>query len=163
MDNKTHQVNDLFKDSGGEIVSWGESYATGIMHIDDQHKKLINLTNELYHACLAGNKALESAFKESMSRMVEYVHFHFSVEQELLKRINYPNYNDHKKQHETLIKNILDTSKEYGEGVKFVPNHFVRTLKDWVLGHIAVYDKLYASYILEQRNKGLISDKQING
>ena len=144
-----------------EIVQWEAKYATGIEIIDIQHKKLVDLTNELYRACLSRDASVEEMFKEAMGRMVEYVRYHFSEEQDLLQRINYPDYHDHKKQHDTLVMQILSAAKGYNEGKKFVPNNFVRTLKDWVFGHIAVSDKIYSGYVHEQKKKGLLTDEQL--
>jgi len=146
-----------------DIVVWDEKYATGIPLIDSQHKELFSLTNELFRACLGGDIALQGVFKETMGRMVDYVRFHFSAEQDLLQKINYPDYQEHKKQHDTLVVKILEAVKEYSEGKKLVPNQFVRTLKDWILSHIAHYDKLYASYIAAQKKSGLLSDKEVDG
>jgi hemerythrin len=56
-----------------------------------------------------------------------------------------------------LVAKILEASKEYNEGRRYVPNNFVRELKDWVFGHIGVYDQIYAGYVVEQRKKGLLS------
>jgi len=145
------------------MVIWEEKYAIGIHLIDSQHKELFSLTNELFHACMSEEDTLESVFKETMERMVAYVRFHFGAEQELLQRVNYPDYHEHVKQHETLIREILESVKEYNYGKKFVPNQFVRILRDWILSHIAHYDKLYAAYIAAQKKNGLLSDKEING
>ena len=146
-----------------KIITWEESYELGIELIDNQHKQLVDLINKLYQACLAGNATVASSFKDAMGHMVEYVRFHFGAEQDLMNRANYPNFGEHKKQHEVLIKDILEAAKAYSEGKKFVPHTFVRTLRDWVLGHIAVSDKAYSKYIAEQKMKGLLTDKQING
>jgi len=62
-----------------------------------------------------------------------------------------------------LVRQILESVKEYNEGKKLVPNQFVRTLRDWILSHIAHYDKLYASYIAGQLKNGGLNDKTING
>ena len=94
--------------------------------------------------------------------MVDYVRFHFGAEQQLLAGISYPDYPDHKKQHESLVRDILGAAKDFKEGRKFVPNQFVRTLKEWILGHIAVYDRIYSSYVMSQKKKGLLNDIQIN-
>lgn len=134
---------------------------TGIELIDGQHKELVNLTNELYNACFAKDDDLQVVFKNAMSRMVEYVRFHFNAELKFLNTINYPDYSSHRKMHETLIKNILEAAKEAGEGKKFVPNNFVRTLVDWVFSHIAVYDKQYSAYVSEQVKKGALTTKKI--
>ena len=143
----------ITKYESSDIVIWEEKYVTGIDEIDDQHKQLVTLTNELYHACLDGNHAVGPAFKDAMGRMVEYVRFHFKAEQELLKQMHYPNYAEHAIQHNELIKHIIDASNNYEEGKRFVANKFVITLKDWVFGHIAYYDKIYVSYFDGQVRK----------
>ena len=138
-----------------QIVNWDKKYATGIELIDTQHRKLVSLTNELYQACLSGND--ETTFREAMKCMVEYVRFHFSAEQKLLESIGFPGYENHKMQHDSLVKNILETVKDYREGKPFVPNSFVRTLKDWVFGHIAINDKIYAAFVADQIKLGILS------
>ena len=144
-----------------EIVIWSDKYATGIEQIDVQHRQLVILTNQLYAACFAKDDVLQTAFKAAMSRMVEYVRFHFEDELKLLNAIGYPDYQSHKKMHDTLINKILEASKSYGEGKKFVPNNFVRTLVDWVFSHIAVYDKRYSAYIMERIKNGLLSPEKL--
>jgi hemerythrin len=158
---KTDIVDNVTEDQSLRIVFWEDKYATGIEVSDTQHRKLIDITNELYRACLSGSRTLDAVFKESLSRMVEYVRYHFTAEQELLQRIGYPNAHEHKMQHDSLIKQILEASENYEKGKQYVPNTFVRTLRDWVFGHIAVSDKLFSDYIHEQKRKGLLSDAQL--
>jgi len=146
-----------------DMVVWGEKYATGIDLIDTQHKELFILTNELFRACMGDEKALKGVFTETMGRMVDYVRFHFAAEQELLHRIKYPEYPEHKKQHEKLIHDIINAVTAHNKGEKFVPNQFVRTMRDWILSHIAIADRQYAAYIADQKKKGLLSDKDIEG
>lgn len=153
----------MLDSDGPKIVGWSEVYATRIENIDNQHKELINLTNELYQACLSGKETANAVFKDAMKRMVDYVNFHFSTEQKLLERVKFPDAAEHKKQHDALIKKILDSVKDFDKGINFVPNNFARTLKDWILSHIAVFDKAYALYIFDLKRKGVITDQQING
>ena len=142
-----------------ELIVWENKYSVGIEHIDNQHKELFDLTNKLYGACLSGDKELQEAFKKAMGCMVEYVHHHFSVEMEFLKKIKYPEAHNHKLQHDELIKNILSAAKDFNEGKTFVPNNFVRTLKDWIISHIAVYDKEYALYVKDQIRIGNMNEQ----
>jgi len=157
---KNSSINSI-PDKEYSLVSWDDSFATGILLIDNQHMELVRLTNELFDACRAGNDKAGSTFKETMSCMVDYVKFHFGTEQKLLERIQYPDYKHHKAQHDKLIKDILEAAKKFDEGKTFVPNHFVRTLKEWIFSHIAVYDKNYALYVHEQKRKGLLTDSQL--
>jgi len=144
-----------------EIVVWNEKYATGIGIIDKQHLQLVKLTNELYRACVARNDTLQKAFKEAMSRMVDYVKFHFTAENKLLEAIEYPDWENHKKMHDTLIKKILDTVNEYNQGKLFVPNNFVRSLVDWVFSHIAFYDKQYSYFAAEKIKSGELTKERL--
>ena len=146
-----------------DMVVWDEKYATGIELIDSQHKELFSLTNELFRACMSDDETLKSVFIETMGRMVEYVRCHFGAEQQILQRINYPDYQEHKKQHDKLIRDILDAANAHSKGDRLVANQFVRTMRDWILSHIAFTDRLYVAYIADQKKKGLLSDKDING
>ena len=145
-----------------EIVVWGPMYATGIPLIDIQHRELISLTNQLYRACIIGDDELQTVFREAMGRMVDYVRFHFAAELKLLEAIHYSEFPNHKKMHETLVGNILEAVKEQEEGKKFVPNNFVRTLRDWVFGHIAIEDRKYSLFVAKQKRLGLLTDQQID-
>ena len=150
-------------DESVSIVSWNESLSTGIEMIDDQHKQLIALTNQLFHACTRGGDKREAVFKEVMSRMVEYVRIHFTTEQDLIQKIKYPNYAEHKSEHDNLIMRILESSRVYNDGNKNVPNDFVKSLKDWIFSHIGHSDRMYAIFFADQKKKGLLSDKDITG
>jgi len=147
---------------GAEIVIWEKKYATGVALVDSQHHQLVDLTNQLYNACRESDDELQTAFKEAMSQMVKYVRFHFDAELKILKAAGYPDYDKHKKMHEDLVRKILDAVNDYNEGKKFVANNFVRTLKDWVFGHIAVYDKQYSLYVHDLIRRGILTVKQLN-
>jgi hemerythrin len=143
------------------LVNWDEKYDTGIELIDEQHKALVEIINDLYLACTEDYEDTDAVFKETLKRMVDYVRFHFGAEQKLLEHIKYPKFTEHKKQHDTMVNDILEAAKEYNEGRRFVPNHFVRTLRDWVFSHIALSDQLYASYVNDQKKHGLLNNQQI--
>jgi hemerythrin len=138
------------------LIEWTNRYRIGIPLIDGQHKKLIDMTNELYTGCLEGDEAANARFLKTIHDAVDYVRFHFTTEEKILERINYPGIAAHKKEHENFIKEILVQVQAFQEGKKFVPNLFVRYLRDWVLTHIAVSDKLYAVYLAEMKKKGVL-------
>jgi hemerythrin len=137
------------------LVEWDDQYVVGIPLIDEQHKTLINMTNELYLGCLKGDAAAEAYFLKTIHKAVDYVRFHFSSEEKLLNRIGYPNFTAHKKEHEDFAREIIQQVEAFQAGKKFVPNVFVRFLRDWVLTHIAVSDKGYAKYLVDMKKQGL--------
>jgi hemerythrin len=146
-------------------VEWDVRYEIGIPLIDCQHQELIRLVNELYKACLEGDGVGKEYFKVAVKAAVDYVKFHFSAEEKLLENVDYPQIIVHKKQHEEFAMKILAEVKNFEEGKKFVPNAYVRFLRDWILSHIAVMDRKYAEYILSLKRQGKLCetlDKKIN-
>ena len=137
------------------LVEWNERYSVGIPKIDEQHKELLRLTNELYASCLKDNdEEAKAHFKSTVGAIVNYVSEHFGAEERLLQRINYPWYAKHKQEHDNFVKKVLEQVKEFSEGKSFVPNNFVRYLKDWILSHIAMSDKQYSEYIFKLKREG---------
>jgi hemerythrin len=141
------------------LVEWDDRYSIGIQLIDDQHKELVDLTNKLYAGCLAGDGAARAYFLETIHGTVDYVKKHFSAEEKILEKVKYPAFAEHKKAHEGFVKKVFDDVKSFEEGKKFVPNVFVRYLKDWILTHIAVEDKKYAEYIMGLKKQGALNSR----
>jgi hemerythrin len=142
------------------IVEWDDKYSVGIDLIDGQHKELIENTNKLYQGCLSGTDDERKVFfMQAVKSVVDYVKFHFSAEERMLENVKYPELSAHRKQHEGFVKKLLDDVQSFKEGQKFVPNNFVRFLRDWILSHIAMEDTKYSRYIFDLKKNGKLCDK----
>ncbi|MDR1637762.1 MAG: bacteriohemerythrin [Treponema sp.] len=137
-----------------DFIEWDERYLMNIPFIDEQHKELVRLTNELYQGCLMGDDVARAYFMKTIKGIVDYVGKHFSMEEKMLENVHYPNLGAHKNQHEEFVKKILEDVNSFQNGKQFVPNVFVRYLKDWILSHIALEDKRYANYIFDLKKQG---------
>ena len=104
------------------------------------------LINSLYNACLDEKNILEETFTSVMKEMVEYVMIHFRDEEAIMESVNYPQLKEHKKKHEAFVKEVLTAVTAYRNGKQFVPNTFVRFLRDWLFNHILVCDREMAKY-----------------
>jgi hemerythrin len=138
------------------IIEWSDRFSIGIPLIDKQHKNLVDMTNRLYMGCLKGDGEAKAYFLRTIHEAVDYTKYHFSTEERLMHRIGYPELAAHKKQHEDFIREIIREVNTFKNGKKFVPNLFVRYLRDWVLAHIAVSDRLYVSYIHSLKKQGAL-------
>jgi hemerythrin len=142
------------------IVEWDDKYRVGIPLIDEQHQKLIEHTNILYRGCLVGTaEEKKTYFMETVKTVVDYTRYHFSAEERMLEKIQFPQYAQHKKEHEYFVQTLLDQVKGFQNGVKFAPNNFVRFLRDWILSHIAMEDTKYARYILDLKKSGHLGER----
>jgi hemerythrin-like metal-binding protein len=128
-----------------KIVVWSDAYSVGSSAIDDQHKKLVGMINELINLDQDG-KARKAAFAMAFHKAGEYARIHFHEEEEILKKANYPDFLEHKKKHESFLAGIWKEYSLFMEGNES-PVGLVRFLKNWLLDHIAKIDKRYTPYL----------------
>ena len=136
------------------VVQWQNSYSVGIKLIDEQHMALFKLTNKLFANCMAGREQSKNTFLDIIHEAVDYVNYHFSTEENLLGRVNYPDLANHKSLHSDFIKEILIKVQEFNEGKVLAPLSFMYFLRDWILHHIAVCDKKYGDYLINMKKSG---------
>jgi hemerythrin len=136
------------------IFEWNNRFSVGISLIDDQHKKLVAMTNELYFACNYSTDFGKAQFEMTIHDAVAYVKYHFATEEKIMEKTSYPGLADHKKEHTEFIKQVLENVKAFQEGKSFVPNQFVRFLKDWILSHIAIIDSKLGVFLTELQKTG---------
>ncbi|MDR1025461.1 MAG: bacteriohemerythrin [Treponema sp.] len=139
-----------------QIVEWHDSYSVGIRLVDEQHKELINLTNRLHEASVQGWDKSKVAFMSAIRGMVDYVGYHFSTEEKIMERVNYPDYKVHKKEHSDFVKEVLRQVQDFQADQKVSANDLVLFLKDWVLAHIAVCDKKMGMYLIKLKREGAL-------
>jgi len=148
------------KNNNTEFITWTEKLACGIKIIDDQHKGLVNLVNEMFdHA--TGNFAQErDYFNRVIQEVVKYVKDHFAAEEKILIATKFAGFAEHKKEHEKFIRAVVDNIREYESGNRLTLSSFTRFLKDWILSHIAFMDKQYFEYfkkIATRKDDGKLS------
>jgi hemerythrin len=129
-----------------EHVIWSDTYSTGVTLIDEQHKGLLDLINDLFNH-VTGNEAEERAyFQKVIQQAVQYVKFHFATEEKFMISIAFPGYADHKKAHDQFVLTVITTIKEFEKENSLTLVKFANFLKDWVLSHIAVMDMQYSKF-----------------
>jgi len=135
-----------------EFVEWSDKYSVGIPLIDEQHKSLLDMINELFVHCKEGEEKANEAFTKTMKKLVDYVKFHFGAEEELLLKYKFPEkaYKEHKNEHEQFVIKVLQVVDDFQNGKKFVPNETVRFLRDWILSHVAIVDKGYSKFLMQK-------------
>lgn len=79
---------------------------TGNMIIDNEHKELLDAVNKLLDACTAGKG--RDQMNETVRFLNSYVDRHFSHEEQLQQKNNYPGYTSHKAFHDNYKKTLKD-------------------------------------------------------
>jgi hemerythrin len=129
-----------------ELVSWSPTFSVGVKIIDDQHKELLNLTNDLFNHSTGDPEQEAEYFNKVIHQAVDYVKVHFATEEKIMKATRFDGYTAHKQEHDVFVLTTVEAVKEFNVSKKINLVQFTRFLKDWILTHIAVMDKGYFEY-----------------
>ncbi len=132
------------------LMNWKDDYSVNVGMIDQQHKKLISLLNDLYDG-LREQKGKDVVGKV-LGDLVSYTEAHFTSEERLMKTHGYPAYLQHKVEHDALTSKVVAFQKDFNAGRTSVPVELLHFLRDWLSNHILGTDKLYSSYF---QSKGI--------
>lgn len=127
------------------FVSWNDGLSVGIAVIDEDHKKLLSLVNNLQTAVYyPTGDAFE---RQTLKELVDYTKYHFEREEELLRSNGYPDFDAHKRQHEEMIARVEGFLNAYEKDREGTVEEMVGFLKSWLVDHIAGTDQKYSAYL----------------
>ena len=129
-----------------DTVVWDDAYSVGFKPIDDQHKELVKMINELFEECKQGGAAARKAFLLTAKKAADYARVHFSDEEKYMAQVNFPKLAEQKKQHNDFLDKVFASIQDFNSG-NAVPIDLAQFLKNWLLTHIAESDKQYAPYL----------------
>ena len=129
-----------------QFVEWKDDYSVGIDSIDQQHKKLLSLINQLQTA--VDYSTGEQFEREALDELVDYTKTHFTYEEGLMRDNDYPDFEPHKAQHEKMFEKVREVLAEYEQDQDTAMANAAEYLKDWLINHINGTDKEYSSYLI---------------
>jgi len=130
-----------------EKINWSEDISVGVAEIDDQHRQLIGIINHLTDA-KQQNRDTE-VISEILSRMADYLDYHFGTEEKYMARFPYAEFEPHRNEHRTFIRKVFEFRKQYAQDSQSLSNDILAFLKDWLRHHIQETDKKYSQCLRE--------------
>jgi hemerythrin len=127
------------------IFPWKDEYCVGQLEIDQQHRLLIELINDLYMA-IHENKCTE-ATSDFLTRLKDYTVMHFETEKEIMRGNNYPSLDEHLSQHDEMILKLAEVESKHARGQFGLCSELIIFLREWLTKHICESDKALAEYI----------------
>lgn len=125
---------------------WKDEYSVGIDSIDQQHRRLVNLINQLHTAVHYSTG--EEFEREALDELVDYTKTHFNYEEGLMQEHGYPDFEPHKAQHEKMIAKVGEVLAEYEKDQDTAMKNALSYLSDWLINHINGTDKEYSSFLI---------------
>lgn len=130
------------------MTAWTNDLAVGIPEIDSQHQELFRQLDHLAWAMSAGGAA-RSDVERIVRFLAHYVVDHFTTEESLMDRHEYPAAGHHKFQHQVFAREVAAFEARLDQGP--VPASAVlglhRKITDWLTNHIGKTDAVLGTYL----------------
>ncbi|MDH3390162.1 MAG: hemerythrin family protein [Gammaproteobacteria bacterium] len=120
------------------LIEWREEYCTGIKGVDFEHEALIDQINAVY--ALIEKQADRDLVIDALGEIYGSISAHFALEEQMMLRHDYVNYQEHKSDHERLLDDIRDIADEYEKSLELDDSAFRRKLADWFQVHFRTHD-----------------------
>ncbi len=124
-----------------EVLPWSEFFETGNSIIDEQHKVLVGLLNQLAAALVNQD---ETELNPIFDELVAYANMHFSDEEEIWMEYfsDDPWFLSHKETHGSFLPSVMDIKrKSLSEALPDTIESVVHFLLQWLIFHIIDTDK----------------------
>jgi hemerythrin len=123
------------------LIQWSDKLSVGIPAMDEQHKELVRMTNEL-HAAMLERKARE-VIGGILGGLAEYTKKHFWDEEVIFTKQNIPGLLKHKKLHAEFVATVEKFQRDFSSGSVTLSLEVMNFLKDWLVNHIQGADQEY--------------------
>lgn len=133
-------------------------YAEQVEYLDveemqETHEAEIKILNELDKLAIqySMDKSKLSQLETKIDEYLKHVKEHFSNEERLMKKYDFPSYEMHKMAHDMFLMDIGITIKQwkkFGDINKVI--NFIRKSPEWIVLHINTVDAPTAAYIAQR-------------
>lgn len=128
-----------------ESIKWTEDLSVDNEEIDEDHRKLFELIEELRVDMLQGRTSHSS--REIIDALTEYSEKHFAREEAFMLKIGYPQYAAHKADHDRFVSELYSLQSRLDRGALTLTQFVDKLLNDWLRRHVMVMDKALAAYL----------------
>jgi hemerythrin-like metal-binding protein len=137
-------------------ISWKDRYNINYKNIDDQHRGLFNILNELMD--LQDHEDDADRIAAIFHRLCQYALTHFTTEERYLKSAGYAELASHQAEHAYFIQQLLELNQSFEPGDPQLAVSVFTFIRDWYLRHILQTDRDYVATV-----KGYYSRADIRG
>ena len=122
-------------------LEWENKYSVGVEEIDNQHKRMFAVINELLDS-LSTNTTKEHIVG-IIDSLVKYKMFHFATEEKYFKEFNYDGAEDHIAKHQEFNVKLTSLQEKYPVYEPAFAYELIDFLEDWLIKHLMVTDQKY--------------------
>jgi diguanylate cyclase (GGDEF)-like protein/hemerythrin-like metal-binding protein len=121
------------------LIIWAASHEVGVGIIDEQHRKLTELLNDLVESLQRGDD--QFGISDRLGATIAYTRFHFQTEEGLMEKYAIVGAAAHREAHTHLLDDLQNFP--VATDVRSL-SLTVRFLQEWLLRHIVTFDRALA-------------------
>ena len=130
-----------------QLLEWSDNYLVGIEELDTEHRDLINRLNEL-HERLYRRQGDSTRIENNLREIHDRIQHHFDMEESLMRNEDYPDYVQHKKEHDAFLHRVDNIITKYRTNPTYGFKDVLEDiLQHWIRNHITSSDHELATYI----------------
>ena len=131
------------------IIEWDEKYSVNISELDNQHKEIISILNDIHNYRF---QKKPKKTEEIINLLINYIKLHFSTEEQYLMEHKYPDIQTHKSEHAKFIVKIYEYQEDFLTNESFSTGNLFDFVWDWFTDHVLITDKKYQLYFEQHIN-----------
>ncbi|MCL2806002.1 MAG: bacteriohemerythrin [Treponema sp.] len=135
--------------NNSNLIDWSKTLTCGIKVIDEQHKGLVDLVNEMFNHVTGDEDQERKYLNRVIDEAVNYIKVHFATEEKIMNSSKFSGYIEHKEEHKKFILTVAEHIEYFNTGKRVSLMSFSKFLKEWVLSHIAIVDRKYFTHFKE--------------
>jgi hemerythrin-like metal-binding protein len=121
------------------LIEWRREFETGIADVDHEHRQLVELINDLHRRLDKDADRAEVA--RFLGEVFARISAHFALEETIMRKHRYDEYQEHKEDHERLLDELRDIMDAHEAGAY---THYREALsgvvRDWFVNHFKTRD-----------------------
>jgi hemerythrin len=130
------------------LINWDVSFSVNVAEIDQQHKKLVEMVNELHNAMMQGKGRL--LLGKIVDGLISYTATHFKTEEKYFEIYGYPETYIHKQEHAAFVQKVTEFREGFEKRKLTLTIEVMDFLSDWIENHIKGTDKKYSRFFNEK-------------
>jgi len=120
------------------FLEWDNKYSVLHNKLDDDHRMLFDIINDLYKVMAVGQGYL--IVGECLKKLYDYTRTHFIAEEEFMRAANYEGLKFQTEQHKIFLDKIIEFLLDAHEGNRTLHINIALFLKEWIVNHILKID-----------------------
>lgn len=135
-------------------IKWEPNYTVHVEILDEQHRKLFDIVNDLIDETEMGSTRLLPVIQD----LVQYLSVHFHQEHLVMMKSGYPGFLQHSQEHRRFTDKIEEFLQSYRQGDAELGLKMIVYMKEWIFNHTTRLDRQYGAHL--QQNASALSQRE---